>query len=104
MNGKRRTAHLVLARHVAMFLARKLTDLSLAEIGHEFGRRDHGTIHHAVEKIRTNVESDRALRHRVENLTRDLTTRNKRRGGGSSGSRLAPRENRSRRNSVIVPY
>ena len=74
MNGKRRTAHLVRARHVAMYLARKLTDLSLAEIGQEFGRRDHGTIHHAVEKIASAVESDRALQHRVENLTRDLTS------------------------------
>ena len=39
-----------------MFLARELTDASLPELGRAFGGRDHTTILHALEKIRSDVQ------------------------------------------------
>ncbi len=47
----RKTAGIVLPRQVAMYLARKMTFLSLKSIGNYFGNRDHATVKHAVEKI-----------------------------------------------------
>ncbi len=38
-------------RQVAMYLARRLTHLSLADIGGEFGGRDHSTVHYALHRV-----------------------------------------------------
>lgn len=47
----RKTTEIVFPRQVAMYLARKMTLLSLKSIGNYFGNRDHATVKHAVEKI-----------------------------------------------------
>ncbi len=39
------------ARHIAMYLCRELTDLSLPKIGQLFGSRDHTTVLHAHRKV-----------------------------------------------------
>ena len=57
------------ARQIAIYLIRKLTNLSLPEIGKEFGR-DHTTILHAVNKIETAVKSDNET---MKNHIRDIT-------------------------------
>lgn len=49
--GRRRTARIALPRQVAMYLSRKLTNHSLAEIGKHFRGRDHGTVIHAIKRI-----------------------------------------------------
>lgn len=43
--------NIVLPRQIAMFLSRKLTDMSLAEIGRYFGGRNHSTVTNAEKKI-----------------------------------------------------
>jgi len=57
LNGRRRTQSIVLPRQVAMFLTRKLTPLSLVEIGTRFGGRDHSTVLYAVSKIEERISS-----------------------------------------------
>lgn len=49
--SKKRTQALALARQVAMFLCRELTNASLPQIGERFGGRDHTTVMHAYNKI-----------------------------------------------------
>lgn len=49
--GPGRTRRIALARHVAMYLAAKLSRLSLPDIGRRFGGRDHTTALYAVQKI-----------------------------------------------------
>jgi chromosomal replication initiator protein len=63
------------ARHVAMFLARELTDHSLPEIGRGMGGRNHTTVLHAVNRIGAAVRSDEAVRNSVDNLRRRLSVR-----------------------------
>ena len=53
LSGQSRTHQLVLARQIAMYLCRELTELSLPKIGQQFGGRDHTTVMHADRKIRT---------------------------------------------------
>jgi chromosomal replication initiator protein len=50
LEGRRRRRTIVLARHVAMYLCRELTEASLSEIGEAF-HRDHTTVLHAVRRI-----------------------------------------------------
>ncbi|MHB1681715.1 MAG: chromosomal replication initiator protein DnaA [Bacilli bacterium] len=56
-------------RQIAMYLARKLTGLSLPKIGKEFGGRDHTTVLYAYDKITSEINSD----GRMEQLIRQLT-------------------------------
>lgn len=69
--GRKRSRSISHPRQVAMYLARKLTPLSLEEIGVHFGGRDHSTVLHAERTI----EAAR-LRHKpaADTLT-ELTTR-----------------------------
>ena len=57
------------ARQVAMYLIRKLTNLSFPEIGKEFGR-DHTTVIHACNKIETALKSNNSP---LQNNIRDIT-------------------------------
>jgi chromosomal replication initiator protein len=51
LKSARRTRNIAFPRQIAMYLSRKLTDMSLPKIGEEFGGRDHTTVIHAYEKI-----------------------------------------------------
>ncbi len=51
LKGKSRRRPLVIARQVAMYLGRQMTDLSFPMIAREFGGRDHTTVIHACDKI-----------------------------------------------------
>ena len=48
--SERRPSNLIIPRHVAMYLSKKMTTRSFQVIGREF-RRDHSVIHYAVAKI-----------------------------------------------------
>ena len=66
IRGRRRTSLVAEARQVAMYLARQLTDLSLADIGGRFGKRDHSTVLHSCEKIRGQIGENAELRRFVD--------------------------------------
>ncbi len=51
LRGQGRTKDTALARQVAMYLIREMTNLSLKEIGREFENRDHTTVLHSIERI-----------------------------------------------------
>jgi len=65
LNGRRRTQSIVLPRQVAMYLARKMTPLSLMEIGARFGGRDHSTVLYAVSKIQERISGGSQFAHLV---------------------------------------
>lgn len=68
----RRTRNVAFPRQIAMYLSRKLTDMSLPKIGEEFGGRDHTTVIHAYEKISTALKSDESLQNVVSELTKRI--------------------------------
>lgn len=53
------------ARQVAMYLAKKLTDKPLMEIGQKMGKRNHATVLYAVNTIKEQMEYDAFLRRSV---------------------------------------
>jgi chromosomal replication initiator protein len=71
--GPSRTRSVSLARHVAIYLAKRLTPLAIQEIGGHFGGRDHSTVSYAIEKISRLLEKDQALAGTVRRLTQQLT-------------------------------
>ncbi|WP_414293796.1 chromosomal replication initiator protein DnaA [Streptococcus australis] len=72
MKGTRRVQNIVLARQVAMYLAREMTDNSLPRIGREFGGKDHTTVMHAYEKIKGMIEIDDNLRLEIQTIKKKL--------------------------------
>ena len=72
MKGTRRVQNIVLARQVAMYLAREMTDNSLPKIGKEFGGKDHTTVIHAHGKIKSMLETDDNLRIEIENIKKKI--------------------------------
>ena len=71
--SKRRSRSIARPRQVAMALARELTNHSLPEIGDAFGGRDHTTVMHACERVKSLRESERRTGEDYLNLLRILT-------------------------------
>lgn len=72
LQSKKRSRSVAYPRQVCMFLARRLTDHSLVEIGGHFGGRDHTTVLYAVEKIDREVHVDAAVKERMDSLVREI--------------------------------
>ena len=72
MKGSRRLQNIVLARQVAMYLAREMTDNSLPKIGKEFGGKDHTTVIHAHGKIKSLIDEDDNLRLEIESIRKKI--------------------------------
>ena len=73
LKSQRRTRNVAYPRQIAMYLSRKLTDMSLPKIGEEFGGRDHTTVIHAYEKISESLNNDESLQHTINDITKKLT-------------------------------
>ena len=65
IKGPRRTKKVAFARHVAMYLARDLTDMSLPQIGQSLGGRHHSTILYGYDKIAGLFEKDDGVRREI---------------------------------------
>lgn len=70
--SSRRTRNVAYPRQIAMYLCRKLTDMSLPRIGEEFGGRDHTTVIHAYEKISQSIKTDESLQNTVNDITKKI--------------------------------
>lgn len=64
--SQRREASIIRPRHVAMYLAKTITLLSLPAIGRRMGGRDHTTVMHAVHKIAARMAVDERLRDEID--------------------------------------
>ncbi|MGL5576924.1 MAG: chromosomal replication initiator protein DnaA [Sarcina sp.] len=69
LKSQRRTRAISYPRQIAMYLSRKLTDMSLPKIGEEFGGRDHTTVIHAYEKISESYKTDEVLQNIINDIT-----------------------------------
>jgi chromosomal replication initiator protein len=71
--GKSRSRPLTNARHVAMYLVRECTGLSLLKIGELF-ERDHTTVMHGLKKVEALMGERGGLYRQVQDLTRRIRT------------------------------
>ncbi len=62
------------ARQIAMYMIRKLTNLSLPDIGKEFGR-DHSTVLYAIRKVEVALKNgDKETRDRIRDITSNVNS------------------------------
>lgn len=73
LQSKTRKRHIVQARQLAMYFAKRMTKASLASIGSQIGKRDHATVLHACKTVDNLTETDKQFRKYVEDLTKKLT-------------------------------
>jgi chromosomal replication initiator protein len=73
LQSKTRKRHIVQARQLAMFFAKKFTKASLASIGSQIGKRDHATVLHACKTVDNLSTTDKQFRKYVEDLTKKLS-------------------------------
>jgi chromosomal replication initiator protein len=68
LRSKCRKREVAFPRQIAMYLARKLTDQALADIGQAFNR-DHSTVVHSVRVITDSINRSNSVRGQVDLLT-----------------------------------
>lgn len=66
--GKRRTANIAFARHVAVYLANNLCEMTTPAIGAEFGGRDHSTVLNSLKVVESKMREDRRIVEDIQNL------------------------------------
>lgn len=66
--GKRRTANIAFARHVAVYLANNLCEMTTPAIGAEFGGRDHSTVLNSLKVVENKMREDRRIVEDIQNL------------------------------------
>ena len=73
LQSKTRRRHIVQARQLAMYFAKKFTKASLASIGNQIGKRDHATVLHACKTVDNLSFTDKQFRKYVDDLSQKLT-------------------------------
>ena len=72
IKSQKKNKNLVFARQISMYLAREMTSASFPDIGEKIGGRDHSTVIYAHNKIKKNLETDKALRDILEGIQEKL--------------------------------
>lgn len=75
LTGTSRVAGIAMPRHIAIYLCRELTELSLPKIGAKFGGRDHSTVLNSVRRVTERISEDRSLFTQVTELTNKIKQR-----------------------------
>ncbi len=68
IHTKSRKREIVQARQVAMYLSKKLTELSLSRIGELLGRKDHATVLHACKTVKDQMGYDKSFNELVKDI------------------------------------
>ncbi|MDD8019147.1 MAG: chromosomal replication initiator protein DnaA [Bacteroidota bacterium] len=72
LRAKTRKQEIVIARQVAMYIAKDLTNCSLKTIGLNFGGRDHSTVIHACQTVEEQIKIDTKFRSTIEQLKKKI--------------------------------
>ena len=66
--GAKRSNDVVFPRQIAMYLCRTVPQISLPQIGRDFGNRDHTTVMHACNKIEKEIKENKNTKLIVESV------------------------------------
>ena len=70
--GSKRTNLISYARHIAFYITRNLTELSLSDIGNEFGGRDHSSVINGIKKIEDKIKIDSLLNQKIQQIIKEI--------------------------------
>jgi len=77
IRSNKRSAQISIARKVAIYVVREVTQMPLASIGTEFGGRDHSTIVYSVTSVTDAMAKDSTLRTLVEDIIKNIKDKSK---------------------------
>ena len=77
LRSNKRSAQISIARKVAIYVVREITQMPLASIGTEFGGRDHSTIVYSVTSISEAMEKDPNLKNLVQDIIKNIKDKSK---------------------------
>ncbi|MGI6326428.1 MAG: chromosomal replication initiator protein DnaA [Saccharofermentanales bacterium] len=72
LKSNRRSREVTAPRQVAMYLCRNLLNMTLPQIGHEFGNRDHTTVMHSCNKVSEAITKDDILLKEIEDIKKRI--------------------------------
>ncbi|MEC4686415.1 MAG: chromosomal replication initiator protein DnaA [Nitrospirota bacterium] len=72
LKTKKRTKEIALPRQIAMYISREHTDLSLNDIGKNFGGKDHSTVIYACRQIDKRKNADESFNRIIESLVNKI--------------------------------
>ncbi len=72
LRAKTRKQEIVIARQVAMYLAKEFTNCSLKTIGLNFGGRDHSTVIHSYQTVEEQINIDAKFRASIEQVKKKI--------------------------------
>lgn len=75
LRGQSRAREAVVPRQIAMYLIRRMTNISQSDIGKEFGGRDHATVIHSLNKVEKQMRSDPAFAEVVKEITTNINAK-----------------------------
>ena len=75
IRSSKRNSNISNARQIAVYAVREITDLSMNNIGDEFGGRDHSTIVYALKQIEKNMNKDPKLKSTVDDIIKNIRNR-----------------------------
>ena len=75
LRGQSRAREAVVPRQIAMYLIRRMTNISQSDIGKEFGGRDHSTVIHSLDKVEKQMRSDPAFAEVVKEITTNINAK-----------------------------
>ena len=68
LKGSKRSNDIAFPRQIAMYLCRNVAQMSLPQIGKDFGKRDHTTVMHACNKIEKEIKENQNTKLIVESV------------------------------------
>lgn len=72
MFSTKKSRNIAYPRQITMYLCRRMTELSLTDIGKKLGNRDHTTVLHGIDKVTKDLEKDHSLQNTLEVLTKKI--------------------------------
>lgn len=72
---KDQRANLSNARHIAIYIVRTLTNLSMVQVGEEFGGRHYSTIVYTIQQVEKNMKKDSKTRETIEDIIKNIRDR-----------------------------
>lgn len=75
IKGKKQTKKIVFPRHVAIYIAREITENSFTEIGSEFGGKDHSTMMTSYKKIDNLIKTDATLNNAIKAMIKEIKSK-----------------------------
>ncbi|MEG2192492.1 MAG: chromosomal replication initiator protein DnaA [Oscillospiraceae bacterium] len=74
IRGRKRSQSIAEARKMSMFIVRQVCELSMEDIGKEFGGRDHSTVVYSINDVAEKMKNDSFYSGNIEDIIKNVKT------------------------------